>query len=149
MGKHIEVIARGICIEGGKLLVCVNVAGGYGYLPGGHVEFGESASAALGREMQEECNERVSVLSPLLAHEMVFDQGGRHRHELSIVFPVKRIDPTRVVLSREPDIAFEWWPIEGLAARPFRPTELLEPLLRLVACGNPTASLGWLSTVIG
>gem|GEM_PF-6887474 len=51
--KHIEVIARGLIIANNALLLCRNVAGGYWYLPGGHVEPGESAAEALSRELVE------------------------------------------------------------------------------------------------
>ena len=53
-GPRIETIARGICIEDGRLLVCRAKGSSTCYLPGGHVEFGESAREALRREMMEE-----------------------------------------------------------------------------------------------
>src|SRR5262249_44925533 len=41
---HIEVIARGVIRRGRFVLACRNVKKGYVYLPGGHVEFGETAA---------------------------------------------------------------------------------------------------------
>ena len=41
-----EIIARIAIFRGQWLLACRNPAAGYYYLPGGHVEFGESAAAA-------------------------------------------------------------------------------------------------------
>lgn len=46
-GDRIEVIARGVCVAGGKVLLCRPKAGGYTYLPGGHVEFGETSREAV------------------------------------------------------------------------------------------------------
>ena len=46
----IEIIVRGVCLSRGHLLVCRNVSRGNVYLPGGHVEWGESSPSALRRE---------------------------------------------------------------------------------------------------
>ena len=50
----IEIIARGALICSRRLLLCRNRKHGHVFLPGGHVEFGEPARAALEREMREE-----------------------------------------------------------------------------------------------
>ena len=50
----IEVIARGVCVAGGRVLLCRAKGGSSTYLPGGHVEFGETGREALVREMREE-----------------------------------------------------------------------------------------------
>ena len=50
----IETIARGVCVRDGKLLVCRAKGAKSCYLPGGHVEFGETGRQALVREMAEE-----------------------------------------------------------------------------------------------
>ena len=40
--KHIETIARGVCVADGKILLCFPKDRSYAYLPGGHIEFGET-----------------------------------------------------------------------------------------------------------
>ena len=45
----IESIARGVCVKDGKLLLCRAKGGKSTYLPGGHIEFGESGRIALVR----------------------------------------------------------------------------------------------------
>ncbi|MBR3924306.1 MAG: NUDIX domain-containing protein, partial [Kiritimatiellae bacterium] len=50
----IESIARGVCVKDGKLLLCRAKGGKSTYLPGGHIEFGESGRIALVREVKEE-----------------------------------------------------------------------------------------------
>src|SRR5437870_10907815 len=68
----IEVIARGVLIRGGKVLLCQNTKHRYCYLPGGHVEFSESATAALAREFLEETGARIGVGGLALVTEGVF-----------------------------------------------------------------------------
>ena len=50
----IETIARGVCIQNGKVLLCRAKGGSTSYLPGGHIEFGETGRQALVREIKEE-----------------------------------------------------------------------------------------------
>ena len=52
----IETIARGICVQMGRVLLCRAKGGHSTYLPGGHIEFGEKGREALVREMREEMN---------------------------------------------------------------------------------------------
>lgn len=110
----IETIVRGVWIEDGKLLVCRNRKCGHCFLPGGHVEFGEAAAAALVREMQEETGLSMAVGRFLGATEGAFDQlhdDGQtvRRHEINLVFELvgRDIDP-QSVSSREEHIGFEW-----------------------------------------
>ena len=113
MGQHIEVIARALIEYQGRVLLCRSVEHGYTYLPGGHVEFGESASEAAARELQAEVGAAVRVGEPVLFHECRFNQRGKPRHELSILFHVELRDPDAPMASRESHIAFEWVKLDG------------------------------------
>lgn len=119
---HIEVIARGLLIERGQVLLCQNLSHGHHYLPGGHVESGEPAAVALCREFLEETGQPVNVGPLLLTMEQLFTQRGRARHEISMVFHVERRD-TNDITSQEPGIAFIWAPMTSLPAS-LLPTEL-------------------------
>lgn len=144
MGKRIEFITRGLCVEDEHVLICVNTAHNYGYLPGGHVDFEESAESALKREFVEECGIDVAVGEPLLGLELSFVQGEKERHEVSLVFPVKRLkdDPVR---SLEPKIRFEWWPLAKLSERDFRPALLRDWIVH--SCRSAERGMVWLSGV--
>lgn len=51
---NVEVIVRGVCVVDGELLLCHGKKVSLTYLPGGHIEFRETARQALVREIKEE-----------------------------------------------------------------------------------------------
>lgn len=71
--KQIKVLVRAVIEKNGNILVCKRKDKDYYFLPGGHIEFGESAENALKREIKEELNLEIinlnfrgnPVLSPL------------------------------------------------------------------------------------
>jgi ADP-ribose pyrophosphatase YjhB (NUDIX family) len=88
----IEFIARGLFVHRTHCLVCWNPKGGYGYLPGGHIESEEPAEAALAREMIEETGLACRVGPLLLTHENRFRTRKRAHHELNLVFAAELTD---------------------------------------------------------
>ena len=138
---EVEVISRGVCVSQGRVLLCRNIKGGYLYLPGGHVEFGEGAAEALAREFMEETGAKVKVLELALMHENFFRQGSRLHHELNLVFHVELASDG--VTSREKKIAFEWAPLDALADTDIRPGAHRDWLQHLPEPGQPPQ---WIST---
>lgn len=124
MAAKIELIVRGVLRHGSEVLLCRSRRGGYSYLPGGHVEFGEPAVAALVREFREETGLEVRGGSFIVAEEHFFTQGQRQRHELNLLFHVELLLPTErpEVVSLEEDLSFEWVRIEYLLAANLRPS---------------------------
>ncbi|MDX2132185.1 MAG: NUDIX domain-containing protein [Planctomycetota bacterium] len=142
----IEVIARGVLLAGDYVLLCRSVPGGYRYLPGGHVEFGEAAHAALAREFAEESDLPVRVGRCVHVDEHVFRQKSRLRHEINVTFHVEQATPgagagaevagqntaaPAPVASREPDIAFDWVSVRELDSADLRPTAAAEIIRRV------------------
>lgn len=116
-----EVIARGLLTRGSTLLVCRNVAKGYCYLPGGHVEPGELAAEALAREFAEETGLTVRVGPPTLVAEVVYGGG----HEINAVFHVEHsASLPDVIPSHEEGIAFEWLELAAVVDADLRPTAI-------------------------
>lgn len=126
--KKIELIARALIFRDGKVLLCRSVDGGHRYLPGGHVEPGESSRQALTREMLEEAGIAVRVGNLALVHEHCFEQGGRARHEVNLVFHVELEPHQGMLTSREAEIAFDWEPLASLQRSGFVPQDLAGPL---------------------
>ncbi len=150
MPAHIEVIARGVLIRDGAVLLCRPVDADYRYVPGGHVEFDEAAHEAAAREYLEELNARITTSSLLLTFEQRFDQKGKRRHEYTLMFHVEHatdeagnpITPLSTPEPAEPDLAFEWWSLERLDQANIRPAELAAWLASLA---HETPQPGWLS----
>ena len=117
----IEVIARALVRGPQGVLVCQNLKRGYYYLPGGHVEFGETAAEALRRELLEETGIRTRIGPLLLVAEVRFDDRGRPRHEISKMFHVEHFDFPAHLQTLEPKIAFCWLAPDSLASADLRP----------------------------
>jgi ADP-ribose pyrophosphatase YjhB (NUDIX family) len=125
---HVEVIARGVLIGPRGVLLCRSVGADYAYLPGGHVEFGETAAYALARELQEEMGVKVKVENFLGAIESVFTQNGKTHHEISLMFEMSSAQLARraKLVSVESHIEFFWQPARELRAVNTLPRTLCE-----------------------
>lgn len=103
----IEVIARGVCMRGGRLLLCRARGGATTYLPGGHVEFGETGREALVREVKEELGVDAEAGAFLGVVENSFQQHGRPHAEVNLVYELE-LPENAAAESREDWIEFEW-----------------------------------------
>ena len=109
----IETIARGVCIRDGKILLCRAKGGKTTYLPGGHVEFGETGRQALVRETKEELGVDAETGAFLGVVENSFMQHGKPHAEVNLVYELKLPDGISAQ-SREDWIEFEWRDIARL-----------------------------------
>lgn len=130
---NIETIARGVCLRDGHILLCKPAKGGRAYLPGGHIEFGETARQALVREVKEELGLDSAAGDFLAVTENAFDQGGERHCEINLLF---RLDvpglppPPGDLPAAEPWIAFAWVPFDApsLEAANLLPAHLIADL---------------------
>ena len=105
----IETIARGVCVVDGKILLCRAKGGTTTYLPGGHIEFGETGRQALVREIKEELGVDSSTGAFLGVVENSFIQHGKPHAEINLVSQLAI--PEGAVKAREVWIEFEWRPL--------------------------------------
>ncbi len=125
----IEILARGVAFRDGKALLCRAKGAGRTYLPGGHVEFGETGREALEREMREETGLPFKVGEFLGVLENSFMQDGKRHCEVNLVYSMEA--PQGDVASKEDWISFEWCAPEGFAA-----ANLLPEQFRAVTAGK-------------
>lgn len=123
----IETIARGVCIKNNHLLLCRGKKAGNLYLPGGHIEFGETGAFALEREMLEEAGVSSHVTAFLGCAEHAFLQNGtENHHEINLIYSldIPSLNPSLPVHAQESWIAFEWMPLSDLPSSSLEPASL-------------------------
>ena len=111
MEQHIETIARGVCVKNGKVLLCLPKDRSYSYLPGGHIEFGETGREALVREMKEETGLDATAGELLGVVESSFVQKGEQHCEINLIYKmslVSCLSSSSQVASCEDWICFDW-----------------------------------------
>jgi 8-oxo-dGTP pyrophosphatase MutT (NUDIX family) len=143
----IEVLARGVLVDRGHVLLATPAKETYAFLPGGHVEFGEAAPRALARELTEELGVSVAVGPFLGAVEHAFsDDDGQRHAEINLIFRLACAALTRDRLppSLESHIAFLWQPLEDLGSVHLQPQILRLRLPQWLAAGHAG---GWASTI--
>ena len=101
-----ELCVRGVIIRNDRILVCRAKEKDHYFFPGGHIEFGETAETALGRELQEELGLSMNRSLFIGAVENIFQQDGIMHHELNVVFEVQIAEGE--IESQEAHIEFKW-----------------------------------------
>ena len=123
--KHIETIARGVCVKDGKVLLCYPKDRSYAYLPGGHIEFGETGREALVREMKEETGLDATAGELLGVVESSFVQKGEKHCEINLIYEMKvRGCEGEKVRSCEDWICFDWVGCDKIGSSNLLPPEM-------------------------
>ena len=124
---HIETIARGVCIEDGKVLLCLPKDRSYAYLPGGHIEFGEKGREALVREMKEGTGLDATAGELLGVVESSFVQKGEMHCEINLIYKmslVSGLPSSSPVSALEDWICFEWVDCDKISSVNLLPGEM-------------------------
>jgi 8-oxo-dGTP pyrophosphatase MutT (NUDIX family) len=124
----VEVIARGVCLKSGMILLCRTNGARNTYLPGGHVEFMETARESLEREIVEELGVESVAGEFLGMVEHSFIQNGRRHCEWNVFFDlnIPSLDPADDVAAAENHISFQWCDISGLKGAELEPAVLCD-----------------------
>ena len=125
---NVEVIARGVCVMDGQVLLCHGKDSALTYLPGGHIEFRETARQALVREIREELGLDAAAGRFLGCCEHAFVQKGLPHAEINLVFElsVPGLKPDAPVTAAENWIGFRWQPLDRLDEVNLEPAPLRE-----------------------
>lgn len=137
--NNIHVLSRAVIIDHGYILLCktCDLPVNFYFLPGGHVEHGESAAQALMRELKEELGEEAGfacVLKRFLGClEYSFEPGHNsicHNHEYNFVFEVESgtLKKDSNIQQIEPHIQLVWIALDQLSNIDLR----AEPLQGLI-----------------
>ena len=144
--KTIHVITRAVIVKDEQLLVCVGQQNHYVFLPGGHVEHGESSSDALKRELEEELGLKSTIKRFLGCFEYAYEgmvttnvygqiitrsKPLCHSHEINLIFEVEIPELKAGIVPQSPEdhTTFEWIPLSADEHKVhFLPTSLL-PLI--------------------
>ena len=133
--QHIETIARGVCIVDGKILLCYPKDRSYSYLPGGHIEFGETGREALVREMKEETGLDATAGELLGVVESSFEQKGEKHCEINLIYRMEiglsaALDGNRQLKTAalEDWICFDWVPCDEIDSANLLPPEMKRQL---------------------
>ncbi|MBE7150933.1 NUDIX domain-containing protein [Bacillus mycoides] len=132
MKSKFHHIVRAIMIQDEKLLVAEYI--GYHYfLPGGHVEIGESAENALIRELREELGVTCSIKQFLGVIENQWQAKETLHHEINHIFEIdsNELKSDFTPISKESHLAFHWIDFnkENINSYTIMPTPSVKELL--------------------
>jgi len=124
--SKVEVIVRGVCVVDRHVLLCHGRKSALMYLPGGHIEFRETARQALVREIREELGRESEAGRFLGCCEHAFVQKGEPHAEINLVFELRipELKPGDDVMAAEEWIGFRWQLLERLEDVALEPAPL-------------------------
>ena len=126
--SKLDLLVRAIIETSGKIMICRKKGEKYFFLPGGHMEFGESGENALKREIGEELGLRITKCSLIGGSEHLFREDKKEYHEINLVF---RAETDRIrTESREDHLEFFLLNKKQLAKNNFMPKVLKVAILK-------------------
>lgn len=141
-GDEIHVLSRAVVVHNNKILLCktLDLDVNFYFLPGGHVEHGESAEECCLRELKEEAGVEGKIEKFLGCLEYSFEPGHSsicHNHEYNFIFEVhsNELKSDKKIICPEKHIELIWMAVSCLQEIDFR-AEPLRKLLPLWLSGD-------------
>lgn len=122
--EQIEIIARGVCVQNGKILLAYFKEKEYYFLPGGHVEHGESIFQALKREILEETGLSAQIKDLAFVFEHTWKNKERLVHEMNYILTYDIREAPEDIPAKVDHLKFVWVPIEQFNAITFLSKEI-------------------------
>lgn len=145
--RKFHLIARAVILNDDHVLLTRKKGMSHTFLPGGHIEIGESAVTALKREIDEELGQKLDVEGYLGAVEASWEDDGAEQFEINHIFKAS-IKVTRFrspLKSQEDHLEFLWSSIDDLYANNLLP----HPLQKLITnYAEGDRSIWWESTLV-
>ncbi len=142
--ENIHVCSRGVIISQDHILLAYDprphpyhyyeLDAHFYYLPGGHIDFQESAHSALIREIKEETGYDATIekFFGIIEHAWHFpgDEVCCHTHEINLIFnlSVPQLTWRDAIPQKEDHVAFQWISLETLHKTDLRPSLLKSAL---------------------
>jgi len=125
-----DYLVRGIIYAGDRVLLTRQKDGNHTFLPGGHIEQGERAEAALVREIAEELGEAAAVKNFVGAVENAWVDDGTPIHEINLVFEaeIPGLDSSKPPESEEAHLEFLWADLSNLEELNLQPVPMRQCL---------------------
>ncbi len=103
-------IARAIIQLDGKYLLVRSIGDTNTFLPGGHIELGETAHQAIKRELLEEFGKKATVLNFVGAVEHLWPEILKNNHEINLLFnvAVDGLDSSKAPAALEEHLELLW-----------------------------------------
>lgn len=136
--SHIHFIARGLLMRKENIILCRVKGADWFFLPGGHIEDGESAKTALLRELKEEIGKGdYNITNFVGAYENVFSLNERVlQHEMNIIFAVN-IPKDYKIKTKETHIEFVSTPKNSLKNYKILPPSLRDRIIEWLISNRP------------
>ena len=106
--KIFHVLARGIIIDDGYILVAKLKNGNNTFLPGGHLEFNENLKQALERELFEEIGIKGNIEEYIGCLEAKWMENNIYNQEINHIFIVNGINKNMNIKSKENHLEIYW-----------------------------------------
>ena len=135
--NNIHVVSRAVLIDQEHILLCktTDLENNYYFLPGGHIEYMESAENVLIRELMEETGYECEIKRFLGCFEHSFEPSHNnicHNHEYNFIFEVKSasLHLNSSIIKLEENIELQWHHLNDIYNIDFRRKSLLPIILQ-------------------
>jgi len=125
--KLTEITARALIVKNEQIVLTKHKKLNVSFMPGGHVEFGETIETALTREIKEEMGVDAKLGKLWAIMENFFKQDNNDVHEISFIY--KAEIPDKPIASQESHLEIFWAPLFDLEKLNHLPTQLITPLI--------------------